>query len=107
MAKGKGHLRLTMITKLVLDTYAPANQWGHIGYSFDADSTGWQRISIPVDSLRPMTASPQEADGLTWAQCRDAVTSIVIGSWESIPGDTVELMIDDVRLIGVAATDVH
>jgi len=64
-------------------------------------SDQWTELSIDMDSITPEPESAALKAGLRWSDVSDSIRSIVFGSWSSVPGDTVQIQLDDVILHGV------
>ncbi len=103
MGKGKGTIRVSFETH-ALDTLT--NNTGHFGTIVTMPNT-WSPIEIELDSL---TLSPESQAywlGYTWDMVSDRVNRIEFGVYGTlaIPGETIELWLDDIKLSDIQLKD--
>jgi hypothetical protein len=104
--RGKGEWILQVVSDSVQsDT---VENWGHLSWAF-RPKPEWETVLIPAASLAPKPYSKQATkDKLTWEDVRRKIIAIdfVNGQSYQMKADTtLELWIDDVRLIGVTEAD--
>ena len=97
--KGKGTMRVNFISSAV-DNFGAVAIRGDFGSTVTL-SDQWTELSIDMDSITPEPESAALKAGLRWSDVSDSIRSIVFGSWSSVPGDTVQIQLDDVILHGV------
>jgi hypothetical protein len=73
-AKGTGSIRFYFKSKFFKNQ---KYTWGDIGYSVDL-TTAWKEYNVPIADLLPALWSDAEEDGVTWADCKDSITSLAI-----------------------------
>jgi hypothetical protein len=103
--KGEGEWLLQVISDSVQsDT---VESWGHMSYVF-RPKADWETLVIPAETLAPKRYSRQERLKLTWEDVRKKIIGLEFMNGQSY-GQTVdttmELWIDDIRLIGVTNQD--
>jgi aryl-phospho-beta-D-glucosidase BglC (GH1 family) len=104
-AKGRGEWMIQMISDSInADT---VENWGHMSYAF-RPKADWETYVIPAETLAPKRYSKQEKEKLTWADVRKKIIALEFingQSYGKAVDTTLEIWIDDVRLIGVTNAD--
>jgi endoglucanase len=109
-AKGYGAWNVQITTDSINNKYSAAENWGQMVSGFILKDQ-WESFVLPAEIFRPKTDSRQAREGLTWEAVRDKVISLDFQSAQSygrggIPvDDSLEIWIDDIRLIGVENAD--
>lgn len=106
-AKGRGDWILQVASDSIQNGYPATDNWGHMVAAFTLGQE-WQDIVIPTATLAPKAWSKQAADGLTWEAVRDRIIAVEFMSGQSYgqaPDDSLEIWLDDIRLIGVKDED--
>lgn len=105
-AKGEGEWLMQVVSDSVAST-PPPNDWGHMTYVF-RPKADWETYLVPAEALAPKRYSRQEKQHLTWEDVRKKIISLEFMNGQSYgetPDTTLELWIDDIRLIGVTNAD--
>ncbi|MEO6097529.1 MAG: hypothetical protein ABIW76_18495 [Fibrobacteria bacterium] len=103
-AKGKGKWFIEIVTDSV--DRDPIENWGNMSIPFQLEQE-WKTFTFPVGLLQPRQYSKQERDKLTWEDVRKKALAIRIDnqSYGERPNDSLELWLDDVRLLGLSDGD--
>ena len=104
--RGKGEWILQVVSDSVQsDT---VENWGHMSWAFRPKAE-WETVLIPAAALAPKLSSKQATkDKLTWEDVRRKIIAIDFMNGQSYKmkvDTTLELWIDDIRLIGVTEAD--
>jgi hypothetical protein len=104
--RGKGEWILQVVSDSVQsDT---VENWGHMSWAF-RPKPEWETVLIPAAALAPKRSSKQATkDKLTWEDVRSKIIAIDFMNGQSYNmkvDTTLELWIDDIRLIGVTEAD--
>jgi len=105
-AKGHGDLYVQLISDSVYYGYASPNNWGEFGAPFTLTDQ-WQDFTIPTAIFAPKPYSQQAIDGLVWKDVCNKVNAIEFQSGQSYGStvnDSLDVWLDDVRLIGLDST---
>jgi aryl-phospho-beta-D-glucosidase BglC (GH1 family) len=104
-ARGHGEWVLQVVSDSVFrDT---VENWGQMHFPFRPKDK-WETFLIPAEILAPMRFSKQEKEHLTWEDVRKKVIALEFlhgQSYGKVADTTLELWIDDIRLIGVDEGD--
>jgi len=105
-AKGTGEWWMQVITDTVNSRVDPDSTWGHFGAHFNL-SEDWQDYIITVDNFNPKIYSPQWEGGLLWkdgcklANALEFMNGHSYGDNGEAVDTTLEMQIDDIRLLGL------
>jgi len=102
-AKGSGHWWLQMITDTIDHHEDSDSTWGHFGANFDVGAD-WQQFVVTIDELTPKKYSPQWYGGLQWKDACNLVNALEFSNsqfYDMVADTTLEIFIDDVRLVGM------
>jgi hypothetical protein len=104
-AKGRGDWCLEVISDSInADT---VESWGQMSATFRA-KPDWETVLIPAEILAPKASSKQARAHLTWEDVRKKIIALEFmnGHCTNEQADTtLELYLDDIRLIGVTNAD--
>ncbi len=91
---------------LRLDTLS--GEENHFRWELDIPSD-WERVRIDTDSLNVSESSAAGQAGITWPDVSDRVNRIefTFTSEHNSVGDTLECLIDDLRLYGCELNDLN
>jgi endoglucanase len=99
-AKGYGEWVMQAISDSVnSDT---VENWGHMSYSF-RPKADWETYIVPAEVLAPLRYSRQEKMKLTWEDVRKKIIALEFlqgQSYGQVVDTTLEIWVDDIRLIG-------
>lgn len=107
-AKGRGEWSLQVISDSIYNGYPKADNWGQMSFSFRVKDQ-WESFVIPAAALAPKKYSLQEARKITWEDVRNKILALEFMSGQSYgksPDDSLELWIDEIRLVGIEKADV-
>jgi hypothetical protein len=102
-AKGRGEWYMQVISDSVYHKYPKADSWGHLGAHIILKDH-WESFVIPAEIFAPKKYSPQAEAGMTWEDVREKIIAIEFMTGQSYgqaPDDSLEIWLDDIRLIGV------
>jgi hypothetical protein len=104
-AKGNGEWVFQAISDSVqTDT---VENWGHMSYVFRPKAE-WETYIVPAEVLAPLRYSRQERLKLTWEDVRKKIIALNFVNGQSygpVVDTTLEIWIDDIRLIGMTNED--
>ncbi|MEO6097232.1 MAG: glycoside hydrolase family 5 protein [Fibrobacteria bacterium] len=104
-AKGRGEWFIEILTDSIWgDT---VESWGHMSVPFILESD-WKTYLFPVAYFKPKPYSRQAARKMTWEDVREKAIGLDFENGQSYgisPKDSLELWLDDVRLIGIKDED--
>lgn len=104
-AKGRGHWAMQVISDSVQsDTI---ENWGNFNVEFLLKPT-WEDFVFPVELLLPKRYSRQSTLKWKWEDVRKKIIAIEFmnaQSYDKTPNDSLEIWLDDIRLIGVKESD--
>ena len=104
-AKGRGQWMLEVVSDSIqADT---VENWGHMTYTF-RPGADWGNYLIPAEALAPKAYSRQAKQNLAWEDVRKKIIAINFTSGQGYGpkvDTTLELWVDDIRLIGVTDGD--
>lgn len=109
-AKGYGAWHIQITSDSIYNKYPAANNWGQMVSRFVLRDQ-WESYVIPAEIFAPKAYSPQAVKGVTWADVRDKIIALEFESAQSygqnggFVNDSLEIWIDDIRLIGVEKAD--
>jgi endoglucanase len=104
-AKGRGEWFIELLSDSV--TGDKVENWGQMSVPFILTEE-WQTYIFPVDYFLPKKYSKQEAAKLTWQDVRKKIYAMTFDNGQSYglrPDDSLELWLDDIRLIGMKDAD--
>ena len=95
----------TMTVKMITDV-SSSYEWGDMAAAFDLPET-WKKIVIPADDIEPDPWSVTSDSGVTWDDCKYAVTKLHFQTNGDAhkAGETVKFAIDNIKLSGVDDTE--
>jgi hypothetical protein len=102
-AKGHGEWCMQVISDSIYNGYPKEDNWGAMNASFVLKDQ-WESFIFPAENLVPKKYSVQANQGITWADVRNKIKALEFMNGQSYgqaPDDSLELWIDDIRLIGV------
>jgi endoglucanase len=106
-AKGRGEWNLQIISDSVSsDT---VENWGQMGFQFTLKKE-WENFIYPIDFFVPKPFSKQAKQKLKWEDVRKKIISLEFMNGQSYgpsPKDSLEIWLDDIRLIGVSDSDFY
>lgn len=104
-ARGHGEWVFQMVSDSIQkDT---VENWGQMHFPFRPKDK-WETFLIPAETLVPMRFSKQEKEKLTWEDVRGKIIAVEFlhgQSYGMVADTTLELWIDEIRLIGVTDGD--
>ncbi|MEO7959303.1 MAG: glycoside hydrolase family 5 protein [Fibrobacteria bacterium] len=109
-AKGRGKWEVQLTSDSIYNKYSAADNWGQMVSLFTL-SDQWESFVFPAENFAPKRYSPQEIKHVTWEVVRDKIISMEFQSAQSYGpnggpvNDSLEIWIDDIRLIGVENAD--
>jgi aryl-phospho-beta-D-glucosidase BglC (GH1 family) len=109
-AKGYGAWNIMLGSDSIYNKYSAADNWGQMVSRFILKDQ-WESFIIPAEIFAPKQYSPQEKKHVAWADVRDKIISLEFQSAQSYGqnggrvDDSLEIWIDDIRLIGVENAD--
>lgn len=103
-AKGSGDIRFYFKSKFYKNE---GYTWGDIGYSVTL-TAAWKTYDIKVAQLLPAPYSDAETDDVTWADCKDSITSLAIEITTDEEGTkaATEAWVDDIIFKGMKYSDI-
>lgn len=105
-AKGHGVWDVQFTSDSIYNKYSADENWGQMTARFILKDQ-WESFVIPAENFAPKKFSPQALSGLTWEAVRDKIIALEFQSAQSygqnggFVDDSLEMWIDDIRLIGV------
>ncbi len=102
-AKGRGEWNLQIVSDSAYNKAPPDSNWGQMYVHFILTDQ-WETYVFPADFFVPKKYSKQEADKLTWEAVRDKIIALEFMNGQSYgekPNDSLEIWIDDIRIVGV------
>ena len=106
-AKGRGDWCMEVISDSVNSDPDSTEHWGQMSASFRA-KPDWETVLIPAENMAPKPYSKQWKEHLTWEDVRKKIMAIEFmnGHCTNEQADTtLELYLDDIRLIGLKEGD--
>ena len=102
-AKGRGQFTVTVVSDSIYNGYPKKDNWGQMVVPFLLNDQ-WESYVLPAANLRPKQYSVQDIQGLRWEDVRNRIIGLEFEtgqSYKQVTDDSLEIWIDDIRLIGV------
>ncbi len=106
-AKGRGEWVLQIVSDSINNRYPVKDNWGQMVAPFTLKDQ-WESFVLPAELFAPKPYSVQAAQGLRWEDVRKKIIALEFMNGQSYgqsPDDSLEIWVDDIRLIGVDKTD--